>query len=144
MLLALTLVPFQVGDGAGALVLLDPILLGWPLDVLLVTVALSLAATLGRGGTLLAFVLVFMVGTLGKDVALAPEWFGAAGPVLQVLEFPWVALKGLPEAVSARDWATFGMGAAKMLTYWGAWLAIGLGTLTIRTRRAGSAGSAPS
>ena len=135
-LMALTLAPFQVGAGAPSWVLFDPILMGWPLDALLVTVTLSLTTILRRGGTALAFVFVFLVGAVAMDASIAPEQFGATGPLLQVIGFPWLELRAVPEAFTTGDWAAFGLGTAKVLGYWLAWAALGLGVLTYRTRKA--------
>jgi len=134
-LMALTLAPFHVGAGAPSWVLFDPILMGWPLDALLVTVTLSLNAVFRRGGTVLAFVFVFMVGLLTRDASIAPGLFGATGPWLRVVGFPWLELRAVPEALTAGEWAAFGFGATKVLGYWLAWVAIGLGVLTYRTRK---------
>ena len=137
VLMALTLAPFQWS--APAWILLDPVLMGWPLDVLLVTVTLSFATFVPRGATVLAFVVVFVIGALGDNDGIAAGTFGAAGPLLEVLRFPWSELRDVPEALAAGGWRPAGIGMLRLVAAEGAQAGIGPAGRRCRSRcRSGS------
>jgi len=130
----LALLPFVQDLPVGAA--LAPLSLGLPLDVLLVTTTLTLAAALGQGGALLALALVALLGALGQEALTDPNAFGALSPVLRGLAFPWLYLKSLGPAVAAGDLGAALRVVAGVAAYGAAWVALGLGALTYRARRA--------